>query len=592
MEPESKKPKDARALIDEASSQFSECETEMKQVQKGNGYSWDEREELFFGAYFRKTEEGTSRERYMSSTGELTTLAIDRACRVMSQLPSGRFENLSGDTGKNLVMNLLFEHRILPNVGMGVPALYVLRTADLYSDLYTIPMFVEWVKDDFYTGPTFSIVNPRRFYPQVGKDTIGKMDYCFIDTFISPSWLKSRDRRFFKNIDIILSKGSDTGPEATELSPLDRANKQSGIRIRHRFMRNGDWLAWSPDADVELIDEKEWFPRIPIALKHQYPRIGSLWSYTNFERGHETQFKIDKLSDAHIRAVELMIEPPTIMDPLDVIMSSFKIKPKQKIFVKNGKTDNVKPFPIAPQALGAFSEAYQGLKANLLSMAASTDTAVSAKTDPGFGKTPDAIKQQASRLGARDSWDVDSMQMFIEDAFSIAADEVAKMGVDGYSFSLMKDAIDRIKEDHPGEDIDQFINGNTFTFDQKRVDGKYRYRMEPGSTLIKDDDTAETILEMLKIYAENPNIAHDLEARGQRLDFGAAFRMILRDKGSKFADKIIVSKDTNPEGTAGVGQDGATVDPNAQNMQAAPPMVPQEGVPTDQNAEQGAMIQQ
>jgi len=574
MEPESKKPKDARALIDEASSQFSECETEMKQVQKGNGYSWDEREELFFGAYFRKTEEGTSRERYMSSTGELTTLAIDRACRVMSQLPSGRFENLSGDTGKNLVMNLLFEHRILPNVGMGVPALYVLRTADLYSDLYTIPMFVEWVKDDFYTGPTFSIVNPRRFYPQVGKDTIGKMDYCFIDTFISPSWLKSRDRRFFKNIDIILSKGSDTGPEATELSPLDRANKQSGIRIRHRFMRNGDWLAWSPDADVELIDEKEWFPRIPIALKHQYPRIGSLWSYTNFERGHETQFKIDKLSDAHIRAVELMIEPPTVMDPLDVIMSSFKIKPKQRIFVKNGKTKSIEPFPIAPQALGAFSEAYQGLKANLLSMAASTDTAVSAKTDPGFGKTPDAIKQQASRLGARDSWDVDSMQMFIEDAFSIAADEVAKMGVDGYSFSLMKDAIDRIKEDHPGEDIDQFINGNTFTFDQKRVDGKYRYRMEPGSTLIKDDDTAETILEMLKIYAENPNIAHDLEARGQRLDFGAAFRMILRDKGSKFADKIIVSKDTNPEGTAGVGQDGATVDPN---VQAAPPMVPHEG---------------
>ena len=574
MEPESKKPKDARALIDEASSQFSECETEMKQVQKGNGYSWDEREELFFGAYFRKTEEGTSRERYMSSTGELTTLAIDRACRVMSQLPSGRFENLSGDTGKNLVMNLLFEHRILPNVGMGVPALYVLRTADLYSDLYTIPMFVEWVKDDFYTGPTFSIVNPRRFYPQVGKDTIGKMDYCFIDTFISPSWLKSRDRRFFKNIDIILSKGSDTGPEATELSPLDRANKQSGIRIRHRFMKNGDWLAWSPDANVELIDEKEWYPRIPIALKHQYPRIGSLWSYTNFERGHETQFKIDKLSDAHIRAVELMIEPPTIMDPLDVIMSSFKIKPKQKIFVKNGKTDNVKPFPIAPQALGAFSEAYQGLKANLLSMAASTDTAVSAKTDPGFGKTPDAINQQASRLGARDSWDVDSMQMFIEDAFSIAADEIAKMGVDGYSFSLMKDAIDRIKEDYPGEDIDQFVNGNTFTFDQKRVDGKYRYRMEPGSTLIKDEDTADTILQMLKIYAENPNIANDLGARGQRLDFGSAFRMILREKGSKFADKIIVSKDTNPEGTAGVGQDGATVDPN---VQAAPPMVPHEG---------------
>lgn len=562
MESEQEQHKDARALIEEAQSQFSECETEMKQVQKGNGYSWDEREELFFGGYFKILEGGTTKERYMSSTGEMTTLAIDRACRVMSQLPSGRFENLSGDTGKSLVMNLLFDYYVLPNAGMGVPALYVLRTADLYSDLYTIPMFVEWIKDEFYTGPTFTIINPRRFYPQVGKDTIGKMDYCFIDTFVSPSWLKSRDRKFFKNVDLILERGSNSGPEATELSPMERLNKQSGIRIRHRFMKNGDWLAWNPDVNSDLINEKKWYPRIPIALKHQYPRIGSLWSYTNFERGHATQYKIDKLSESHLRAVEMMIDPPAIMDPIDVILSSFKRKPKQNIFVKNGKVDNVKFMQVAPQALGAFTESYQVLKANLLSMSASTDTAVSAKTDPGFGKTPDAIKQQASRLGARDSWDQDSMQMFIEDAFSIAADEVAKMGVDGYSFSLMKEAIDNIKEDYPEENIDEFINGNTFTFGSERVDGKYRYRMEPGSTFIKDDDTAETILEMLKIHAENPNISQDLAKRGQRLDYGAAFRMILRDKGSKFANKIIVAKDVDPEGTAGVGQDGATVDPN------------------------------
>lgn len=576
---EEKETQDSAAIIDEAQSQFDECSTEMTNVRKGNGYSWDEREELFFGAYYQTTT-GGSRERYMDSTGELTTLAIDRACRVMAQLPTGRFENLSGETGKNLLMNLLFEHYVLPNAGKGVPVLSVLRTADLYSDLYTVPVFVEWVSGEFYTGPKFIVINPRRFYPQPGKESVGDMEYCFIDTFVSKEWLKNRDKKFFKNTDLIAEKGTNTGPEATELSPLERLNKQSGIRIRHRFMANGDWFAWSPDAKAELINEKGWYPRIPIALKQQYPIIGSLWSYTNFERGHATQNKIDKLSEAHLRAVEMMIDPPAIMDPLDVILSSFKRQPRAKWFVKNGKTDAIKFPPIAPQALDAYSASYQVLKANLLSMSASTDTAVTAKTDPGFGKTPDAIKQQAARIGARDSWDQDSMQMFIEEAFSIAADEIAKLGVDAYSFTLMQEAIDRLKEDYPKESFDEFLKGNQFSVSRDRVDGKYRYKMEPGSTFVKEDDTADTILSMLKVYAENPKIAEDLAKRGQRLDYGAAFRMILRDKGSKFADKIIVSAQTNPEATAGVGDPGATVDPNMIPNAETP--APPQAIPSEQ----------
>lgn len=65
---EEKETQDSAAIIDEAQSQFDECSTEMTNVRKGNGYSWDEREELFFGAYYQTTT-GGSRERYMDSTG-------------------------------------------------------------------------------------------------------------------------------------------------------------------------------------------------------------------------------------------------------------------------------------------------------------------------------------------------------------------------------------------------------------------------------------------------------------------------------------------------------------------------------------------
>jgi hypothetical protein len=575
MENEEKKPTTPEALITEAQAEFDECATEMTNVRKGNGFSWDEREELFYGGYFHVNDANT-RERYMDSTGQLTTLAIDRAARVMAQLPSGRFENLSGDTGKNLLMNLLFDNYVIPNAGKSVPVLQTLRIADLHSDLYTIPIFVEWVAGDFYTGPKFVIVNPRRFYPQAGKESIGDMDHCFIDTYVTKDWLKTRDEKYFQNTKEIAAKANDTGPEATEVNAHDRLNKQSGILIRHRFKANGDWLAWNPDTKKVLIHEKKFYPRIPISLKQQYPRIGSIWSFTNFDRGFATQKKIDTMSAAETRAVEMMIDPPYIMDPAAVILSSFKRQPKAKWFVKKGQMDAVKPATIAPQALAAFSESYQISNAILLSMAAATDTAVSAKTDPGFGKSPEALKQQASRLGARDAWDQDAMKMCIEEAFSIAADEIAMKGVDPYSFTMMSDAIDRLKEDYPEENLDEFLNGNTFSVDRERVDGKYRYRMEPGSTIIGQEDTAETILGMLKVYAENEQIAADLAVAGERLDYGAAFKMILREKGSKFADKIIVSKKKDPEATAGIGSDGATVVPPEAEAEMMPPVQEQD----------------
>ena len=572
-------------IVTEADGQFSDGQTEMTNVRKGNGLSWDDREELFYGGYFKVNE--TTRERYMDSTGELTTQAIDRACRVMGQLPSGRFENLSGETGKNLLMNLLFDNYVIPNAGKGVPVLQTLRTADLHSDLYSIPVFVEWTSGEHYTGPKFVIVNPRRFYPQPGKESIGDMDYLFIDTFVTKGWLEDRDEKYFKNAKEIATKAPDTGPADIEVNAHERTNKQSGIRIRHKLSSTGDWLAWNPDTKLILINEEKFYPRIPVAMKHQYPRIGSIWSFTNFERGFSTQKKIDTLGEATIHAVEMMIDPPYIMDPAAVILSSFKRQPKAKWFVKDGKMDSVKPAAVAPQALGAYSEMYSIFKANLLSMAASTDTAVSAKSDPGFGKSPEALKQQASRIGARDSWDQDSMQMFIEESFSIAADEIAMKGVDPYSFTMMSDAIKNLKEDYPDENLDEFLKGNTFSVSRERVDGKYRYKMQPGSTLIGQDDTAETILAMLKLYAENPSFKEDLMLSNQRVDTGAAFRMILREKGSKFADKLIVSAKTNPEATAGVGSDGATVtqvDPNTGQpvMQEAQPQVQPSPVPEPQ----------
>lgn len=564
----SETPKESPSVtVDTAEAEFAECNTEKQNTVKGNGIHWDEREFLFFGAYYKKQDQnGFEKERFMSSTGDLATLAIDRSCRVMAQLPSGRFENLSGDTGKNVLMNILFQHYVIPNANTGGPVMQKLRMADLYSDLYSIPLLVEYrssTDEKAYQGPDFSVIDPRRFYPQPGKSSVPDMDYCYVDTFVSKKWLEEKKgKASFKNIDKILETAADSGPNGQEVQATQRGNKQVGFRIRHRFSKCGDWFAYSPDAKVEMVDEKKWFPRIPVVMKHQFPVIGSLWSFTNFERGFETQRKIDVLGDANLRATEMMIDPPYIMDPEDVVLSSFKREARAKWFVKDGKVDRVKPATIAPQALGAYTSSHQILKANLLSMSASNDTSVASQVDPGFGKTPEAVKQQSMVRGARDSWDQYMMQQCIEDLFSLMADMIAHRGVGKYGFSLVSSAVENLKEEYPGEDIDAFINGNRFEVDKEQIVGKYRYVMDPMSTLVKQEDTADAILALLKIYGENEQIAKDLLENGERLALGAAFKMILKEKGSKFADRLIV-KAAPPVAPETVTLPATTTDPAA-----------------------------
>ena len=122
---------DDKNLLEEISGQYSKAETSHKEIRDG-GFTWNEREDLFLGRY-KNTKEDT---KAILSTGELTTLAIDGACRVMAQLPSGRFYNYDGKTGANMVMNLLFEHYVIPNATSGGQLLLKYRMVDMYSRVF------------------------------------------------------------------------------------------------------------------------------------------------------------------------------------------------------------------------------------------------------------------------------------------------------------------------------------------------------------------------------------------------------------------------------------------------------------------------
>lgn len=571
-----------KVLIDEMIEQFSKADTAFKEIRDG-GFNWNDRENLFFGRYKNSKEDTKS----VLSTGDLTTLAIDGSCRVMAQMPNGRFYNFSGDTGSNMLMNLLFEHYIIPNATSGGPLLLKLRMADMYSRVFPyIPAFIDWkVVEDRYIGPDLIVIHPRRFRPQPGKTAIEDMDYCFIDTEVSKGWLEKRDKEVWKNIDeVIKSSDEGTGTPEDDRSPKEKGKTKTGITLRHRFLSDGRWTVYEPTSQKVVVDEEKWFPCIPIALKLQYPRLDQLAGITDFDRGEMSQKAIDSLFRFYIDGVGMSIDPPAVMDPEDVVLSSIVRQPKAKWFVKSGKVDSIKMQTVSPQGLSTFQSTYQILKSNMLSMGAQSDTSVPKSIDPGFGRTPKALQMQGDRQGARDAWDTFMMEQFIERTYTIMADMIAMKGVKPYAFNLLGNSIRRIKEEYPDENFEllgsEFEKGKV-SVSNEAIQGKYRYVIDSGSMAVKKDDTGKKLIALIELYAKYPQIQADLLERGQKINFGEAFKRVVIDEGITDSDKIIVTAN-NPESVEGVGDEGATVDPNAAATAGVGEQIPPEAQPNNQ----------
>lgn len=573
--------------LDELSQYHVKADASQQEVRTGkNAFPWDEREDLFFGRY-KHPEEPT---KSILSTGELTTLNIDRACRVMAQLPQGRFYNYNGNPGANMAMNVIFEYYVLPRAIQGGTMLSKLRTIDMYSGVFgTVPAFIDWVVTDRYVGPDLRMVHPRRSRPQAGKLSLAEMEIFFLDTEVSVAWLEGRvgqpgwNSEAIKKIIDRHKKTDGEGPDDTERSPEERGKTKSGITIKHCFHSNGDWDIVDQWFTEFLCQQKDYFCTIPIAVKNQYPRLDSFWAYSDFERGELTQKSIDTISRLYLDSVEASINPPKIYDPEKVYLAS--LKTKDWYIKQDGRIDIAN---LNPQGMATYQGVYQILKANLLSLGATTDTSVAKGTDPGFGKTPEALKQQGERQGARDAWDTYMMKEFIEDAFTKMADLIAKKGIHPFAFQLLDKAIAKIKEQYPDGDFSVLGDGFEYgvvNIDPKYLEGQYRYVMDEGSTMMKRDDTGEKLINLLQLYVKNPQIQADLQLRGERVDFGEAFKRILNDQGIQDADRILVQSE-NPESLPGVGAEGATVDEMGQPVE--PPFDPNQ-LPPD--IQQPGMIQ-
>jgi hypothetical protein len=550
-------------IADDISSLYDEAERSHKEV-RSRGFSWDDREDMFFGRYKNAKEDTKS----VYSTGELQGMVFDSSCRVMGQMATGRFSAVADESIANVIAaNLVFHHYMIPNANKGGDFFTKMRMANYYSKLYgTQPTFIEPIFSEDYNGTDAVLIPARRFKPQPGVYVIEDMEHCFAEVPVTLDWLQRRAKNspeVWKNIDGV--KESDLEQASLTTEERKSMKNQKLVVLRHYFNQDGDWIIWDAVSKIKIVDEKGFFPCIPFVEKQTIPLLDRFWCLGDYERGETPQKSLDTITRLFLDGWALGNEPPLIMDPEEVVLSSIVRAPRAKWFVKNGNVNGIQPARINLDGMSQFQVAHSTIKANLLSLGAQTDTSISKATDVGFGKTPEALKQQSEREGARDSWDRYMQERYLEKVANMMIRVAIHRGFDKVEIKNIAGALEKLKSAYPEKELTLFQSGK---INKQYLKGKFKYEVDPGSSMKRDDAGAKMFALLLEI-SKNPKIEESILADKKRINWGEAIKRVAIEQGIPDWDKIIVSSE-NPESINGIGDTGSTI-----------PDTNQEGVPED-----------
>ena len=162
---------------------------------------WDKAEELFHN----QLNDALSLEGPNSIFDpKLSTLVLERAYRVMAQLPTGKVKAISkNDIGAAQLMNLILDKYVLKNANAQFDFLTKMRMVDLYSNIYgNFFTMTDWdVKANGYVGPDVWLVNIRDVFPQFGSMSLEDSDEIIIRSWKSkPGFEALAKQPTFKNI--------------------------------------------------------------------------------------------------------------------------------------------------------------------------------------------------------------------------------------------------------------------------------------------------------------------------------------------------------------------------------------------------------
>lgn len=542
---------------------------------------WDEYENLF---YNRLDTGITSETKSQVFDPKLATLSIERANRVMAQMPMGKVRNISSnDEGKAKLMNLILDKYIIPNANSQFDLLTKFRMVDLYSNIYgSFYVFVDMVVNpNGYTGSDMWLLNIRDVFPQVGSISLEDSDRVVVRTWQPISYFENLNKKDgFINVDKIINKlkenkgGSKPGRDQDsmtqrEINDLQAAvpGKNGGYFEVFSMYERDHWVDYVSDADEIFRDQGNPHKNneLPVIQKHSNPLMDDPIGMGDFERGKPMQKVINSLWNMYLDAVKISIFPPVLLNKDNIASpSSIKWNPAAKWLGRNNIGNFAMPMNLTPQGVSTFNNTYQVSTASLLNIFGTSDTAISTEVDPGFGKTPQALKMQQQRENTRDNADRFYMEQFVKKVMNRFTNLIAKKQSSQITIRLFGDEIEELAQSYP--EIAEMYNQDTGKLSIKGNWGStvFDYEMVSGSTYqIDEKATQDNLLSILDLFVKNPNLIQYLEQmEGKKVNIGELITRIISNSNIRDWDKIIT--DMNQPQGQGMEQD---IEPMLQQQQ-------------------------
>lgn len=563
---------------------------------------WDEYEDLLF-VYGRNADN----TRQMMSEGSLSSIVIERAGRVMAQLPSGSVKALGlQDQGKGLLMELVLEKYIFPNANEQFDLETKLFLWDMYSNVYgSMAMCYDWCDSENYTGPDCWLVPIRNFFPQQGRMSVKDCDFVFISTFVSRDYLQQLVEDEVPNYDLqaiteILAETREGGTKPKARDDYLRTNPMFEYRRRAPYTDTGDieivtkyeagsdgrWIDFAPDFGgrvIRNIENPHQNGRIPVVLKYAMPSLDSIIGLGDMERGRYIQYAMDTTVNLQIDAQKLRTYPPIKIVNGNVVMPTVRFQPGAKWLMSNPTDITHHQFPDIDNNLNL---SYQFLKGALSNVTGNTTSQTSAESNaPTAGKTPQAIKAQNAQQSTRDAIDLKfgakAITELLEGFIDLTLRMPQRKPIELYCFG---DEIAQIAENY--EDIKDVIriskNGKTvkITIKGERLKNEkgYQYEIDPTSTRKKDEEAEHAqLLEIWNEFLPNaPALMQLLAPAGKTVDVAELFTEMIKTGGIDNWKKIIKplhqALPGQQPGSPGQAQGGAPVPSEAINIKDLPPV--------------------
>lgn len=493
-----------------------------------------------------------------------STLAIERAARVMGKLPEGNTEaSGKADAGKAAFMDIIRQKWYYRNANAQQPFFIKLRLWQLYSSVYGyMPMFVDWnVTGNGYVGPDCWLWNPRNLIPQQGRVSIADMDYVTALTWVGRTFLEaklkdslgkdkledlndetkvtkaneddedSNDGWNLEAVQLLLENVDHTAKDpdyqqdtlVTRTRSSNRSKKGICLATRYEAGEDGEWVTFAPDhgyVEVRRIKNPHKNGKIPFVIKYSLPLFDSPYGMGDFQRAKPLQFARDGLTNFYFASLKRNLSPGIIVNANGVLKHTLDVTSPNPILMET-VPNSIRPMPTNTAGLSTYQAAQSALTGSLLSLYGSQNAATpGAETlNPSQGKTPQAIELYADKEATRDGQEREMLETAIEELTDRFNEITVNIGTEEIPISLFSDDLEEIRKSGLADVTDIFKNwkpNEQMTSGELKIDPKklkgvdYRFNITPGSTAkLSKERQRQSLADFMAVIGKFQNVLQD-----------------------------------------------------------------------------------